>query len=247
MLQLQAAQNPVSTPLLNDLVPWLTETLSISVRLIAAFALGTIVGLERQWRHGTTGLTTHALVALGASAYCALPAILHVNEDIRMGGQVVTGIGFLGAGLIIRDGPNIRGLSTSATVWATGAIGVLAGYGLLFEATEATLLILLINVISPKLARMLERYIPRRPLAMKQYTLEIRTATENEAEVRARLLAQTEDSQLAIQSIAKRSNVFDQTITLEIVISAEAIDGEMVSELVRTLSMSPTILYCAYR
>lgn len=60
-----------------------------------------------------------------------------------MGGQVVTGIGPLGAGLIMRDGLNIRGLSTSATIWATGAIGVLAGCGEIFEAAEATLLILL--------------------------------------------------------------------------------------------------------
>ena len=232
----------------NDLIiPWLSETLSISVRLLAAVVLGTMIGLERQWRHGTTGLTTHALVAFGAAAYCALPAILNVSEDIRMGGQVVTGIGFLGAGLIMRDGTNIRGLSTSATVWATGAIGVLAGYGELFEATEATFLILLINVVSPNLARMVERFIPHRPLGVKQYTLEIRTATENEAEVRARLLAQTEDRQLIIQSLAKRSTAFDQTITLEIVISAESVDGEAIGAFVRSLSISPTILYCAYR
>ncbi len=231
----------------NELIPWLSETLSISVRLIAAVVLGTVIGLERQWRHGTTGLTTHALVAFGAAAYCTLPAILNVSEDIRMGGQVVTGIGFLGAGLIMRDGPNIRGLSTSATVWATGAIGVLAGYGELFDATEATLLILLINVVSPKLARLVEHFIPHRPLAVKQSTLEIRTAAENEAEVRVRLLAQAEESQLAIQSLAKLSSALDQTITLEIVISGETVDSETMSMFVRSLSISPTLLYCAYR
>lgn len=225
----------------------LSETLSISVRLIAALVLGTIVGLERQWRHGTTGLTTHALVAFGAAAYCALPAILNVNEDIRMGGQVVTGIGFLGAGLIMRDGPNIRGLSTSATVWATGAIGVLAGYGEIFEATEATLLILLINIAAPKLARLVERFIPHRTLAATQHTIEIRTIAENEAEVRARLLAQIEENRLGIQSLAKRSNAFDQTISLEIVISEETIDEDAISALVRSLSLSPAILYCAYK
>lgn len=230
-----------------DIVPWLSDTLSISVRLFTAVILGTAIGLERQWRHGTTGLTTHSLVAFGAAAYCALPAILNVTSDIRMGGQVVTGIGFLGAGLIMRDGPNIRGLSTSATVWATGAVGVLAGYGELFEATEATLLVLLINVVSPKLVRMIERLVPRRPHPVKQYTVEVRTAAENEAEVRARLLAQTEERQLAIQSLAKRTNTSDQTITLEIVLSAEVVDIEMVSEFVRSFSISPTVLYCAYR
>ncbi len=233
--------------MINDLIPLLSDTLSISLRLIAAVALGTIVGLERQWRHGTTGLTTHALVAFGAAAYCALPAILDVTEDIRMGGQVVTGIGFLGAGLIMRDGANVRGLSTSATVWATGAIGVLAGYGELFEATEATFLILLINVASPGLVRAVERFIPHRSPAASERTIEIRAAAENEAEVRANLMAQTEHNQLAIRSLAKRSNTVDQTVTLEIVISGEAIESDTIGALIGALSLSPTILYCACR
>jgi putative Mg2+ transporter-C (MgtC) family protein len=233
--------------LINDRIPGLHDTLSISVRLIAAVVFGTIIGLERQWRQGMTGLTTHALVAFGAAAYCALPAILNVNEDIRMGGQVVTGIGFLGAGLIMRDGHNIRGLSTSATVWATGAIGVLAGYGELFEAAEATLLILLINITSPKLVRLVARVVPHGPITTQQHTIEVRTAAENEAEVRARLMAQIGDHQLSVKSLARRSNSLDQTITIEIVISGEVIDTEVVSALVQSLSLSPTVLYCAYR
>lgn len=233
--------------LINDFFPWLYDTLSISVRLVAAVVFGTIIGLERQWRQGTTGLTTHALVAFGAAAYCALPAILEVNEDIRMGGQVVTGIGFLGAGLIMRDGLNIRGLSTSATVWATGAIGVLAGYGEIFEAAEATLLILLINVTSPKLVKVVERFVPPRPLEAQRHTIEVRTTTESEAEVRASLMTQTSDHQLTVKSLARRVNSLDQTITIDVVISGEVIDSEVMSVLVQSLSLSPNILYCAYR
>ena len=235
------------TLVINDFIPWLYDTLSISVRLIAAVVFGTIIGLERQWRQGATGLTTHALVAFGAAAYCALPAILEVNEDIRMGGQVVTGIGFLGAGLIMRDGLNVRGLSTSATIWATGAIGVLAGYGELFEATEATLLILLINMTSPKLVRLVERFVPHRPVAAQQHTIEVRTAPENETEVRARLMTQTGDHQLAVKSLARRVNSIDQTITIDVVVSGEVIDSEVISTLIQSLSLSPTVLYCAYR
>ncbi|MFK0386328.1 MgtC/SapB family protein [Agrobacterium sp. NPDC090273] len=233
--------------MINDFFPWLYDTLSISVRLVTAVVFGTIIGLERQWRQGTTGLTTHALVAFGAAAYCALPAILEVNEDIRMGGQVVTGIGFLGAGLIMRDGLNIRGLSTSATVWATGAIGVLAGYGEIFEAAEATLLILLINITSPKLVQLVERFVPHRPLEAQRHTIEVRTTTESEAEVRASLMTQTSDHQLTVKSLARRVNSLDQTITIDVVISGEVIDNEVMSVLVQSLSLSPNILYCAYR
>lgn len=233
--------------MINDLIPWLHDTLSISVRLIAAVVFGTIIGLARQWRQGMTGLTTHALVAFGAAAYCTLPAILNVSEDIRMGGQVVTGIGFLGAGLIMRDGHNIRGLSTSATVWATGAIGVLAGYGELFEAAEATLLILLINITSPKLVRLVAKVVPHGPTTAQQHTIELRTATENEADVRAHLMAQIGDHQLSVKSLARRINSIDQSITIDVVVSGDLMDNEVISALIQSLSLSPTILYCAYR
>lgn len=232
---------------MTDFIPWLQDTLSISVRLFAAVAFGTIVGLERQWRQRSTGLTTHALVAFGAAAYCALPAILEVNEDIRMGGQVVTGIGFLGAGLIMRDGLNVRGLSTSATVWATGAIGVLAGYGQLFEAAEATLLILLINMISPKLVRLVEQLLPRGPIEAETITFEVRTGISNEAEARARLLEQAGEHDLTVKSLGRRQSPHDQTVTIEVVISTEAIDREVLGAIVQSVSLSPDVLYCAYR
>ena len=238
--------NLLVTLLINDFLPWLYDTLSISIRLVAAVVLGTIIGLERQWRQGTTGLTTHALVAFGAAAYCALPAILEVNEDIRMGGQVVTGIGFLGAGLIMCDGLNIRGLSTSATIWATGAIGVLAGYGEIFEAAEATLLILLINITSPRVVRLIERFVPQRPVESQRRRVEVRTTTESEIEVRSSLMNQTRDHQLTVTSLARRVNSLDKTITIDIIISGNDVNDEVMSVLVQSLSLSPNILYCTY-
>lgn len=243
----QAFENRLVTLLITDFIPWLQDTLSISVRLFSAVALGTVIGLERQWRQRTIGLTTHALVAFGAAAYCALPAILGVNEDIRMGGQVVTGIGFLGAGLIMRDGVNVRGLSTSATVWATGAIGVLAGYGELFEAAEATLLILLINIISPKLVRRVEQFLPRGRIDAENVTFEVRTGITTEAEVRARLLEQAKEHHLPVKSLGRRQNSHDQTVTIEVIISTEAVDSEVLGAIVQSVSLSPDVLYCAYK
>ena len=72
--------------------------LSIAIHLTLAMLLGGAVGLERQWRQNYAGVVTHALVALGAAAYTALPALLDASNDMRLGSQVVTGIGFLGAG-----------------------------------------------------------------------------------------------------------------------------------------------------
>lgn len=78
-------------------------------RLVVALLLGMCIGVERQLRQRHTGLNTHALVALGAAAFTSLATLLGQDNDVRLGGQVVTGIGFLGAGLIMRDGLNVRG------------------------------------------------------------------------------------------------------------------------------------------
>ncbi len=160
-----------------------------------------------------------------------------------MGGQVVTGIGFLGAGLIMRDGLNIRGLSTSATIWATEAIGVLAGCGEIFEAAEATLLILLINITSPRVVRLIERFVPKHPVESQRRRVE---ATESETEVRSSLMSQTRDHQLAVTSLAPRVNSLDRTITIDVTISGDDVNDEVMSVLAQFLSLSPNILYCTF-
>ncbi|UVK47869.1 MgtC/SapB family protein [Mesorhizobium sp. AR07] len=125
---------------------------SITLKLALSLLLGLLIGVERQYKQRHTGLVTHALVALGAASYASLPGALGLELDLRMGSQVVTGIGFLGAGLIMRDGTSIRGLSTAATVWSTGAVGVFVGYGFLLLAVETTLFVILSNVLLPRLA-----------------------------------------------------------------------------------------------
>ena len=163
-----------------------------------------------------------------------------------MGGQVVTGIGFLGAGLIMRTGLNIRGLSTSATIWATGAIGVLAGCGEIFEAAEATLLILLINITSPRAVLLIKRFVPQHPVESQRRRVEVRTTTESETEVRSSLMSQTRDHQLAVTSLAPRVNSLDRTITIDVTISGDDVNDEVMSVLAQSLSLSPNILYCTF-
>ncbi|MGV1788319.1 MgtC/SapB family protein [Agrobacterium tumefaciens] len=159
---------------------------------------------------------------------------------------MVTGIGFLGAGLIMRDGLNIRGLSTSATIWATGAIGVLAGCGEIFEAAEATLLILLINITSPRAVLLIKRFVPQHPVESQRRRVEVRTTTESETEVRSSLMSQTRDDQLAVTSLARRVNSLDRNITIDVTISGDDVNDEVMSVLVQPLSLPPNILYCTF-
>ena len=219
----------------------LADSFSICVRLFAALALGAMIGIERQWRQHHTGLNTHALVALGAAAYSALPAILDVSADIRMGGQVVTGIGFLGAGLILRDGLNIRGLITAATVWSTGAIGVLAGYGFILQAAEATALIILTNVALPRLGRVLERYTPAREEVERFYVIELKCPAREEAEVRASLLQAMRVRKLRLHSLESHAIEGGTSVEVEAVVFTVREEDELVETLVGEMSLLPRI------
>ena len=106
-------------------------------RIFAAFILGMLIGIERQWRQRMAGLRTNTLVCVGSAIFVALTGLTQ-GETTRIAGQVVTGIGFLGAGVILREGLNVRGLNTAATLWCAAAVGVLAGMGFILEATIGT-------------------------------------------------------------------------------------------------------------
>lgn len=116
------------------------------IRLLAAFALGAIVGLERQYRQRTAGLRTNVLVAVGAAIFVDIAfTISGPYSAAHVVAYVVTGVGFLGAGVIMRESGNVRGINTAATLWGSAAIGACAGAGLLGEAVLATLFVLAAN------------------------------------------------------------------------------------------------------
>jgi putative Mg2+ transporter-C (MgtC) family protein len=116
--------------------------------LIAAVVFGAVIGLERQLRGQPAGLHTNALVALGAAAYMIAGVLVGDSSGpARVAGQVVTGVGFLCAGVIMHQGATVRGINTAATVWCAAAVGVLAGLGLLGWAALVTALVTIANVV----------------------------------------------------------------------------------------------------
>jgi putative Mg2+ transporter-C (MgtC) family protein len=114
--------------------------------LVIAAVFGAVIGYERQLRGHPAGLHTNALVAIGSAAFVVASVL--VGDDsgpARVAGQVVTGVGFLCAGVIMHQGGTVRGINTAATVWCASAVGVLAGFGQLWWAGFLTLLIVLAN------------------------------------------------------------------------------------------------------
>jgi putative Mg2+ transporter-C (MgtC) family protein len=119
-----------------------------AVCLATAFVLGTLIGAERQYRQRTAGLRTNVLVAIGAAAFVDLALRLSgADGAVRVIAYVVSGIGFLGAGAIMKEGVNVRGLNTAATLWCSAAVGACAGAGLPIEAALLTVFVIAGNTL----------------------------------------------------------------------------------------------------
>jgi putative Mg2+ transporter-C (MgtC) family protein len=126
------------------------SNLDVTLRVLAALLLGGVIGLEREVSHQPAGLRTHIGVALGAALFGIISihgfdayANTYQIDVTRVASQVVVGIGFLGGGTIIKQGANIRGLTTAASLWVTAAVGLASGLGILFAATITTFALLL--------------------------------------------------------------------------------------------------------
>jgi putative Mg2+ transporter-C (MgtC) family protein len=129
------------------------------LRLALAAVLGGAIGLEREYRHKPAGLRTNMLIALGSALFSILSVELGsgAGSPDRIAAQVVTGIGFLGAGAILRTGDHIHGLTTAATIWVNAAIGMAAGLGSYTVATVASVITLLVLALLPAMEEFVEK------------------------------------------------------------------------------------------
>lgn len=137
----------------------MSENLELIIRIIAAMLLGGIIGIEREYRAKDAGFRTHFLVSVGSALFCVVSQYGfgdEVKDASRVAAQVVSGIGFLGAGTIIFQKNVIRGLTTAAGLWVTAAIGLACGTGMLLLATVVTVLVLVglevINAYLPQVS-----------------------------------------------------------------------------------------------
>lgn len=122
--------------------------LEFIIRIGVCLLLSILIGSERQYRNGVVGLRTNVLVAIGSFMFNYVAFCVSGNHDFtRMGAGIVSGMGFLGAGIIIQENNRVKGLNTAATLWCVSAIGVLTSSGMLFESCVGTFLVLFSNII----------------------------------------------------------------------------------------------------
>jgi putative Mg2+ transporter-C (MgtC) family protein len=136
--------------------------LDLTLRLLLAAALGAAIGIEREIRQKPAGLRTNILIAVGAALFTTMSVQLATSGGTpdRIAAQIVTGVGFLGAGAILHSGGSVHGMTTAATIWVNAAVGMAAGAGQFAMASIATLITLLVLAVLAPIEAHFERRLP---------------------------------------------------------------------------------------
>jgi len=219
-----------------------------ALNLGTAVALGAVIGFERQWRQRLAGLRTNTLVALGAASFVVYENLFSAETNItRVAARVVSGIGFLGAGIIFREGLNVRGLNTAATLWCSAAVGVLAGGGALPYAALAAAMVIVVNL----LLRPLVQRINRQPLASAEiasrYVVNVVCRGDIEAHVRALLLQGLTAGGIRLHRLDS-SNIEDSDrVEVLAELSADRQSDSVLEQIVGRLSLEPSVTAARWR
>lgn len=212
------------------------------LRVAVAMLLGAVIGAERQLRQRLAGLRTNALVASGASLFVLVSAYTgDVSSAGRISGQVVSGIGFLGAGVIMREGLNIRGLNTAATLWCSAAIGVLCGMGLLVEAALGAMVILCANIVLRDAALRINRLNVVDTEMEQRYAIHIVCHADDEVHVRTLLLHTLSNMSFTLQSLLSRDLEDNNCLLVSAEILAQSGHQSQLEQIVSRVSLEKSV------
>lgn len=223
------------------------DVLDVSVRIGLGVGLGALIGLERQWRSRNAGLRTAALVSLGAALFVMMGGYtfsgMHEADPTRVAAQVASGIGFLGAGVIMKQGANISGLNTAATLWATAAVGALAGGGMVKEAVIGTVAVVAANIFLRPIGRGLDRLHPPggEESVAAEYRFEVRCATRAETQIRGLVFDAVSGPDLTLQSIAAVDLPDDQGVRITATVIADERDDRRVERALAEVIKAPDV------
>ncbi|MBN3812028.1 MgtC/SapB family protein [Paraburkholderia sp. Ac-20347] len=178
-------------------------TYEFALRLLAAFACGVAIGLERQMRQRTAGLRTITLVASGACLFVTLGVLTGNGSSgvTQIAAYVVSGVGFLGGGVIMRDKGSIQGINTAATLWCSAAVGVLCGAGHYVPAVAGTAVVLLTNTVLREVSRIINQSPVSNADLVSVYVLTVVCREEDEIHIRTVLSNSMYSTPLSFQSL----------------------------------------------
>src|ERR1700722_19420671 len=219
------------------------STLHFAIRLLLAIAMGATVGLERQWRQRMAGTRTNALVAAGAAAFVMCGLLLDNDPSARgrIVSYVVSGVGFLGAGVIFKDGANVRGLNTAATIWCSAAIGALSGLGALSLALVLATAVLLTNMALRSLAYRLHPVLPEAHPIETIYEVNLACKISAAAHIRALLLSTITRLPVTLQSIHGEEDDTNEQAHIRAEMTTAGRNNEAIEQVVLRLSIEDDV------
>ncbi len=220
------------------------QTLSVAdfaLRLGVGVGCGALIGLERQWRARMAGLRTNALVAAGATLFVLYAVATEDSSATRVASYVVSGIGFLGGGVILREGANVRGLNTAATLWCSAAVGVLAASGHLLFTVIATGTVIGIHMFGRPLGRLIDRdNTGDDDESLQPYLLQVVCRPKHEQYARAQIIQHASSKDITLRGIRTGRAADDEvTLTAHLLMNGDV--PERLERLVAELSLQPGV------
>ena len=224
----------------------LTDFIDTLVSLTTAFVLGTLIGAERQYRQRTAGLRTNVLVALGAAAFVDLAMRLTgADGAVRVIAYVVSGIGFLGAGVIMKQGLDVRGLNTAATLWASAAVGSCAGADMVAQAVALTVFVLAGNTLLRPLVNAINR-IPLDEKALEAtYYFKLAVTAEALPDMRDQLVEKLENANYPVAGI-EVVETGDDLLEIVAKLVSTAVDPNELNAVVSDLQRQPGVRHATW-
>jgi putative Mg2+ transporter-C (MgtC) family protein len=218
-------------------------TAEFALRLAVGLGCGALIGVERQWRARMAGLRTNALVAAGATLFVLYSvAVGDAGSATRVASYVVSGIGFLRGGVILRDGFNVRGLNTAATLWCSAAVGVLAASGRPEFAGIATVTVLAVHVLGRPLGRLIDHDAEGEQEDLRPYRLHLTCKAKTEAHIRALLVQQTTGGDIILRGLhTSRVGAGADGVELSAQLLLDGDAPPLLEQLIARLSLEPGI------
>jgi putative Mg2+ transporter-C (MgtC) family protein len=222
------------------------ELAIFAVNLLVALVLGFAIGVERQWRQHQAGLRTTTLVSLGAALFVSMSILMDTRDPshvdpTRIVSYVVSGLGLLGGGVILREGMTVKGINTAATVWCTGAVGSLAGGGFGLHATLGTVAILFVHIALRPVVHWIEGKRRAAVDVETYYTLRVTSRGGQEEILRNILLRHVPDNpRMTIQSLSTVEPEPGQFTIVAGIYALERNDRSM-EDLVKRISIEPEV------
>jgi putative Mg2+ transporter-C (MgtC) family protein len=213
-----------------------------ALNLAVAMGCGAVIGSERQVRQRMAGLRTNALVSLGACGFVIFSS-LFPNEvsQTRVAAQVVSGIGFLGAGIIFRDGFNVHGLNTAATLWCAAGVGLLAGAGAWPFAILLTAFVVFINLGLRPLVKWLKRNTRAGVPVLRSYRVVLTCRSDAEGSMRGLILRTLTIGGLHLTEVEAQASADGDSVDLSALVNCEGITEAMLEQAVHRIAAEPGV------